>query len=63
MDEWMTIINQLAAGETAQVVKDVQNIIQTSMIPVIVILVAGLLICFFGLKLVRFFATLAGICL
>lgn len=63
MDEWMTMINQLAAGETAQVVKDVQNIIQTSMIPVIVILVAGLLVCFFGLKLVRFFATLAGICL
>lgn len=63
MDELMTMMNQLAAGETAQIVKDIQHMMQTNVIPVIVVLVAGLLVCFFGLKLIRLFAALTGICI
>ncbi len=67
MDELMSMMNQLADGETAQVAQSVQEIMQESIVPavaaVVLAVVLGLVICFFGLKLIRVLAAITGICI
>ena len=61
MDELMSMMNQLADGETAQVAQSVQEIMQESIVPAVAAVVLGLVICFFGLKLIRVLAAITGI--
>ncbi len=63
MDELMSMMNQLADGETAQVAQSVQEIMQESIVPAVAAVVLGLVICFFGLKLIRVLAAITGICI
>lgn len=63
MDELMSMMNQLADGETTQVVQSVQEIMRESIVPAVAAVVLGLVICFFGLKLIRILAAITGICI
>lgn len=63
MDELMSMMYQLADGETAQVVQSIQETMQVSIVPAVVAAALGLVICFFGLKLIRILAAITGVCL
>ena len=63
MDELMSMMNQLADGETAQVAQSVQDMMRGSIAPAVTAVALGLVICFFGLKLIRVLAAITGICI
>ena len=63
MDELMSMMNQLADGETAQVAQSVQDMMRGSIAPAVTAVALGLVICFFGLKLIRLLAAITGICI
>lgn len=60
MNELISIINQVSGGEPEEIIYDLQSVIQNSTASMIAGIVIGLLICFFGLKLIRVLAALAG---
>ena len=60
MNELISIINQVSGGEPEEIIYDLQSVIQNSTASMIAGIVIGLLICFFGLKLIRILAALAG---
>lgn len=60
MNELMSIINQIASGEPAEIIYNLQTVIQHNMTAMIVAIVIGLIVCFFGLKLIRVLAAVAG---
>ena len=55
MDELMSMMNQLADGETAQVAQSVQDMMRGSIAPAVTAVALGLVICFFGLKLIHIY--------
>lgn len=62
MDEIMTNMNQLAAGELNQKIHNIQDSAGQNMTALIIAVVIGLILCFFGLKLLRVLAAVAGLC-
>lgn len=60
MNEVMNFINMLTGGEPEQIIYDVQAVIQNNMPAIIAGIVIGLIICLFGLKLIRLLAGIAG---
>ena len=60
MNELISIINLVSGGEPEEIIYDLQSVIQNSTASMIAGIVIGLLICFFGLKLIRVLAALAG---
>ncbi len=62
MDEIMKNMNQLAAGELNQKIHNIQDSAGQNMTALIVAVVIGLILCLFGLKLLRVLAAVAGLC-
>lgn len=60
MSELMSIINQISGGEPEELIYHLQSVIQNNMTAMIVGIVIGLLVCLFGLKLIRVLAAIAG---
>lgn len=63
MDEIMTSMNQLTGGGIDQGVQQIQSVAQqNSTLALIITVAVGLVICFFGLKLVPVLAAVSGLC-
>lgn len=60
MNELMGVINQISGGEPENIIYHLQSVMQNNRTAMIAGIVIGLIICFFGLKLIRILAALAG---
>lgn len=61
MDKIMSMVNQVAEGGAAQFVEMMKEALHSSLAPTVTGIVLGLVICFFGLKLIRVLAAITGI--
>lgn len=63
MDEIMTNVNQLANGGVNQEILRIQNLAGQNTTALIIAIAIGVILCLFGLKLMRVLAAVAGLCI